>query len=272
MIKIFYQAAADVNCCISNLRGQGSAGGWKLRLAHRLGLQGILCSRFAQTGSIATGTSLAIPIDKLACQSPSLTRRPQTTKFFFGINSHILKPSNYTKVDGSAMPNRHAVEVFSQFNPYRTSTYVAGHRTNVLNEAYSSLSTPGSVNDLHPGGRYPVSRRQAVRVIAASGGKRCTPMEAPRQYLLPRFPQAPILSLVDFANANLSLRSEAAYKDVGNSHASIFVPGNSIYGRHGYVTQRVTTTSDNAWLINDAIFDRYYLSGIAPEFVIGTEG
>ena len=26
------------------------------------------------------------------------------------------------------------------------------------------------------------------------------------------------------------------------------------------------TTSDNVWLINDALFDRYYLSGIAPEF------
>ena len=28
----------------------------------------------------------------------------------------------------------------------------------------------------------------------------------------------------------------------------------------------VITTSDNVWLINDALFDRYYLSGIAPEF------
>ena len=63
-------------------------------------------------------------------------------------------------------------------------------------------------------------------------------------------PTSPILSLVDFANANLSLRSEAAYKDVGNSHASIFVPGNSIYGNTGMSPQPVTT-SDNAWLIND---------------------
>ena len=70
---------------------------------------------------------------------------------------------------------------------------------------------------------------------------------------------------MDFANANLSLRSEAAYKDVGNSHASIFVPGNSIYGNTG-MSPGVITTSDNVWLINDALFDRYYLSGIAPEF------
>jgi hypothetical protein len=52
---------------------------------------------------------------------------------------------------------------------------------------------------------------------------------------------------------------------VGNSHASIFVPSNSIYGNTGMSPQPVTT-SDNAWLINDALFDRYYLSGIAPAF------
>jgi len=201
----------------------------------------------------------------------TLTNPPATdSKFFFGINSHILKPSNYTKVDGSAMPNRHAVEVFSQFNPYRTSTYVAGHRTNVINETYSSLSTPGSVNTYiqEVGIQFPTASGQGDRgfwgeTMHANGGSTSVPFA--------EIPTAPILSLVDFANANLSLRSEAAYKDVGNSHASIFVPGNTIYGGTG-MSPGVITTSDNVWLINDAIFDRYYLSGIAPEFVIGTEG
>jgi hypothetical protein len=190
------------------------------------------------------------------------------SKFFFGINSHILKPANYTKVDGSAMPNRNAVEVFSQFNPYRTSTFVAGHRTNVLNEAYSSLSTPGSVNDYiqQVGVQFPTASGEADRgfwgeTMHANGGSTAVPFA--------EIPTAPILSLVDFANANLSLRSEAAYKDVGNSHASIFVPGNSIYGTTG-MSPMLVTTSDNAWLINDAIFDRYYLSGIAPEFTFGS--
>ena len=188
----------------------------------------------------------------------------QDTKFFFGINSHILKPANYTKVDGSAMPNRNAVEVFSQFNPFRTGTFVAGHRTNVLNEAYSSLSTPGGVNEYiqQVGVQFPTATNQNDRgfwgeTMHANGGSTAVPFID--------IPTSPILSLVDFANANLSLRSEAAYKDVGNSHASIFVPSNSIYGNTGMSPQPVTT-SDNAWLINDALFDRYYLSGIAPAF------
>ena len=197
----------------------------------------------------------------------TLTNPPaDDSKFFFGINSHILKPANYTKVDGSAMPNRNAVEVFSQFNPYRTSTYVAGHRTNVLNEAYSSLSTPGSVNDYiqQVGVQFPTAAEETDRgfwgeTMHGNGGSTAVPFA--------EIPTAPILSLVDFANANLSLRSEAAYKDVGNSHASIFVPGNSIYGSTG-MSPGVITTSDNVWLINDALFDRYYLSGIAPEFAI----
>ena len=195
----------------------------------------------------------------------TLTNPPAAdSKFFFGINSHILKPTNYTKVDGSAMPNRHAVEVFSQFNPYRTSTYVAGHRTNVLNETYSSLSTPGSVNTYiqEVGIQFPTASGQGDRgfwgeTMHANGGSTSVPFA--------EIPTSPILSLADFANANLSLRSEAAYKDVGNSHASVFVPGNTIYGGTG-MSPGVITTSDNVWLINDAIFDRYYLSGIAPGY------
>ena len=202
----------------------------------------------------------------------TLTNPPaEDSKFFFGINSHIMKPTNYTKVDGSAMPNRHAVEVFSQFNPFRTSTYVAGHRTNVLNEAYSSLSTPGSVNTYiqEVGIQFPTASGQDDRgfwgeTMHGNGGSTAVPFID--------IPTTPIFSLVDFANANLSLRSEAAYKDVGNSHASIFTPGNSIYGATG-MSPSVVTTSDNAWLINDALFDRYYLSGIAPGFdYSGTAG
>ena len=201
----------------------------------------------------------------------TLTNPPaEDSKFFFGINSHILKPTNYTRVDGSAMPNRHAVEVFSQFNPFRTSTYVAGHRTNVLNESYSSLSTPGSVNTYiqEVGVQFPTASGQGDRgfwggSFHANGGSTSVPFID--------LPRAPILSLVDFANANLSLRSEAAYKDVGNSHASIFTPGNTIYSGTG-MSPGVITTSDNVWLINEALFDRYYLSGIAPEFDFSGSG
>ncbi|MGB2402133.1 MAG: pilus assembly PilX family protein [Akkermansiaceae bacterium] len=201
----------------------------------------------------------------------TLTNPPaEDSKFFFGVNSHILKPTNYTRVDGSAMPNRHAVEVFSQFNPFRTSTYVAGHRTNVLNESYSSLSTPGSVNTYiqEVGVQFPTASGQGDRgfwgeSFHANGGSTSVPFID--------LPRAPILSLVDFANANLSLRSEAAYKDVGNSHASIFTPGNTIYSGTG-MSPGVITTSDNVWLINEALFDRYYLSGIAPEFDFSGSG
>ena len=30
--------------------------------------------------------------------------------------------------------------------------------------------------------------------------------------------------------------------------------------------------NDVSWQVNDALFDRYYLSGIAPEFTIGAGG
>jgi hypothetical protein len=215
----------------------------------------------------ATGDIIGYPYT--SWPAITLTNPPaEDSKFFFGINSHFLKPTKYTKVDGSAMPNQHAVEVFSQFNPFRTSTYVAGHRTNVLNEAYSSISTPGSVNNYiqQVGVQFPTAAGEADRgfwgeTMHGNGGSTAVPFID--------IPSAPILSLVDFANANLSLRAEAAYKDVGNSHASIFVPGDSLYGNTG-MSPGTVTTSDTSWLMNDVLFDRYYLSGIAPEFTFGS--
>jgi hypothetical protein len=69
----------------------------------------------------------------------------------------------------------------------------------------------------------------------------------------------------DFSNSNLSLRASEPYKKVGNSHASVFVPSSSLYGSPG-VPDSDVTASDGSWLINDALFDLYYLSGLAPEY------
>ena len=200
----------------------------------------------------------------------TLSDPPAEGKFFFGINSLLMKPTRYSKVDGSAMPNQHPVEVFSQFNPFRTGTFISGHRTNVLNETYSSLSVPGSINSYIQkiGIQFPTAVADQDRgfwgeTMHANGGSTAVPFI--------EIPSAPLISLVDFTNANLSLRAQAPYKDLGNSHASIYIPGNSIYANTGESPGPVTV-SDASWLINDALFDRYYLSGITPDFIINHSG
>jgi len=198
----------------------------------------------------------------------SVTNPPTPGKFFFGINSHLLKPSNYTDVNGTPMPNQNAVEVFSQFNPYRTGSFAQGHRTNRLNEIYCSLSKPGGINTYiqEIGVQFPPSAlRRGFWGQTLHGGGGAT------QVPFIDIPVAPPLSLADFANANISLLASQPYKQVGNSHASIFVPTDSLYSQPGE-SARPVTSSDSCWLINDALFDRYFLSGIVPEYSIGGGG
>lgn len=203
-----------------------------------------------------------------------VTRNVGGGKFFFGINSHLLKPAQHTNLSGEPMTNeegvevQNAVEVFSQFNPFRTASFVEGHRVCQFNEAYSSISKPGSINGFiqEIGVQFPPTQTRRGywgENYHGGGGSTAVPFID--------LPTAPILSLADFANANLSLRASEPYKKVGNSHASIFVPSDSLYGQPGE-SARAVTASDGCWLINDALFDRYCLSGIAPEFTIGAGG
>lgn len=198
----------------------------------------------------------------------SLTNPPSTGKFFFGINSHMLKPSNYTDVNGTPMPNQNPVEVFSQFNPFRTGSFAQGHRTNRLNEAYCSLSKPGGINTYiqEIGVQFPpneVRRGFWGETLHGAGGTTQVPFID--------IPVAPPLSIADFANANLSLLASQPYKQVGNSHASIFVPSDTLYAQPGE-SARPVTSSDSCWLINDALFDRYFLSGMVADYSISGSG
>ena len=191
---------------------------------------------------------------------------PSTTadfpgKYFFGASALLLKPANYSNSSGAAMPNRNPVEVFSQFNPLRTGSFMEWNRVCALNEAFSALSVHyGSVNAIIQavGIDFPLAANNGYWGKSyASGGSTHVPFID--------IPSAPLLSLADFSNANLSLRASEPYKKVGNSHASVFVPSNSLYGSPG-VPDSAVTASDSSWLINDALFDRYYLSGLAPEY------
>lgn len=88
-------------------------------------------------------------------------------------------------------------------------------------------------------------------------------------------PTAPLLSLAQFSHANLGLRSNASLHAVGNSFASVFVDPVSPYGELQESLNHnpgPINAEDVSWLLNDALFDGYYLSGIAPAFTISPSG
>jgi hypothetical protein len=178
-------------------------------------------------------------------------------KNFFAIHSYLAKPADF---EGN---NPNPVEVFSHFNPAPLSTTQEMWRKCMLNQVTNSISAPGDVDTL----------LQDVAVnFPASNGKGFwgeTLTSGSTQFVHLGIPKSPMISLAAFANANFSVRASEPMKAVGNSWASPFVSPVSPYGA---LPLSVSTASDSSWLINDALFDRYYLSGIASDFNIGGAG
>jgi len=85
-------------------------------------------------------------------------------------------------------------------------------------------------------------------------------------------PSGPLFSLAAFSDANLSIMGTDPFQAVGNSWSSPLTPPSSAYGEVKQTVSGQNVAQDFSWLINDALFDRYFLSGIAPAFTIGGGG
>lgn len=78
-------------------------------------------------------------------------------------------------------------------------------------------------------------------------------------------PLSPPLSLAQFTHANFTIRDQEPLFAIGNSFGSLYSPMNGMGDfNHGL------TTWDQTWMINAALYDRYFFSGAAPEIVRGT--
>ena len=78
-------------------------------------------------------------------------------------------------------------------------------------------------------------------------------------------PLAPPLSLAQFTHANFTLRDQEPLFAIGNSFGSLYSPMNGMWTSHNGLT-----TWDQTWMINTALYDRYFFSGASPEIVRGT--
>ena len=86
-------------------------------------------------------------------------------------------------------------------------------------------------------------------------------------------PKSPLYSLVEFSGANIGTRLFEPTHAIGNSWKPPYIPKDSIYDNTtAYWNLADFTLNDASWLLNDALFDRYYLSGIAPAYTISGSG
>ena len=97
-------------------------------------------------------------------------------------------------------------------------------------------------------------------------GKNYALAEGDKHFPLLDIPRAPMHSLVQLSGANIGTRLFEPTNAIGNSWKPPYIPQDSIYWNSRF------TYSDVFWQANDALFDRYYLSGIAPGFAIGSGG
>jgi hypothetical protein len=87
-------------------------------------------------------------------------------------------------------------------------------------------------------------------------------------------PKAPMHSLVQFSSANLGTRLLEPTHAIGNSWVPPYLSSKDSIYRY-YAAPALyddITWNDVSWQINDALFDRYYLSGLAPAYTIGSSG
>ncbi len=180
----------------------------------------------------------------------------------FGGKSLLIKPASA----GGEVANPY--EMFSRFNPvasiikreiWAPCSYTQLSRHIAANSEFAIRNEMGiDFSGLDRGGFWGLSYQNT--------GSNFVP--------LADIPSRPLISLAEFSNANLSIVSSDPYKAVGNSWSSAIIEPSSVYGGNpGYPGSWGDVTSqDYSWLINDTLFDRYYLSGIAPAFSINSVG
>ena len=187
------------------------------------------------------------------------------TKTSFGILSMLTMPTDFVEADTKMEP-------FSQLNATpMLRTQLERFSLAPLNIVVKTINANG-INNL---------MNQVGVDIDAFGdgdngfyGKSYSLASGDTKFPLIDIPKAPLHSLVQLSGANIGTRLFEPTHAIGNSWKPPYVPWDSIYHNPTNLMHDGTkyTTNDVSWQVNDALFDRYYLSGIAPEFNIGAGG
>jgi len=185
-----------------------------------------------------------------------------SSKDFFGMVNYLAKPANHQ----GTHPN--PVEVFTQFSPISLNSLSEMSRPCTLNQIFSMIGRDLEVEQFlnQSGIDFPASSAERGWWGASyNSGSTAFPLSS--------IPSSPLFSLAQFSHASLGVMASEPSRAVGNSWANLFLSPVSTYGRlTNSISAPSSTAADTGWLLNDALFDRYYLSGLAPDFNITSTG
>jgi len=203
--------------------------------------------------------------------SPILVRFDElsTTKKSFGIISLLNMPTDHP---GSTGWPGAKMEVFSQLNVTPVVKSLLEQRRKSPINVFTTAPMANGINNL----------MQKVGIdIDAFGdgnngfyGKSYSLAQGDSSFPIIDIPRAPMHSLVQLSGANIGIRLFEPTNAIGNSWKPPYTPQDSIYLNSATFldANNILTLNDVSWQANDALFDRYYFSGIAPEFSIGAGG
>jgi hypothetical protein len=178
----------------------------------------------------------------------------------FGILSMLTLPTDHAEADT-------AVEIFSQLNvTAAVSTWKEVSHRAPFNMVVKSVAKDGINNLINEVG---VDFDAIGSGMNGFYGKSYDLADGDGRFLLFSIPSAPLHSLVQFSSANIGVRLFEPTYAIGNSWKPPYIPKESIYDNTSDFYGEIRDTS---WLMNNALFDRYYLSGIAPSYTIGVGG
>ena len=173
----------------------------------------------------------------------------------FGILSMLTLPTDYDEADT-------ALEVFSQLNAtVAVSTNTERWGQGPLNIVVKTVSAYGYNN---------LTNAVGIDLDALGSGnngfygKSYDLADGDSFFPLLSIPKAPLHSLVQLSGANIGTRLFEPTHAIGNSWRPPYIPKDSIYSTYNIPQSGLNTFNDTSWQINDALFDRYYFSGIAP--------
>ena len=195
-----------------------------------------------------------------------------STKKSFGIISMLTMPSDPdSALTISGRPNP-TVEVFSQLNVTPVVRSLTERWQKHPLNVYTTAPCANGINNL---------MNQVGIDIDAFGdgsngfyGKSYALAQGDKSFPLLDIPRTPMHSLVQLSGANIGIRLFEPTNAIGNSWKPPYIPQDSIYLNSAtfWTNTDIVTLNDVSWQVNDALFDRYYFSGIAPEFSIGSGG
>jgi Tfp pilus assembly protein PilX len=184
------------------------------------------------------------------------------TKVIYGAHSLLIKPASPAALGGNRRPS----EMFARFNPAPSLMRRDYFNRCMPNQIYRHVTASSTFAVLNDSGiDFSGAARNTFWGLGyQSSGSIAVPMS--------NIPSVPLFSLAAFSDANLSIMGTDPFQAVGNSWSSPMTPPSSAYGQVKQTFSGENVAQDFSWLINDALFDRYYLSGIAPAFTIGGGG